>query len=337
MKYFENIDLRILIIFLFIFILSFFIKKISKYLNLYDNPNSKRKLHQKPISTINGFLILLTLNIYFLLDIFLFNEFYFQINIIFLLLINIFYFIGYIDDIKNLSPIKKSIIIFIILLILIPLGQNLILNSLIFENLTNKEIYLNQSSVFITIFFIYIFYNFLNFIDGLNGVAISVAIFFISLLGLNRGVFLNLEILIILILLYCLALNIKNISFLGNAGVGVLGIFISILYVFEYNFNKTLLSDEIFLIFFIPGMDMTRLVISRIKSGKSIAGGDLNHLHHYLLNITNKKYVFLIYILMTIIPFLITKIINNNLIIIILSFIIYTFTIILLKRFPKKT
>ena len=271
MKYFENIDLRILIIFLSIFILSFFIKTISKYLNLYDNPNSKRKLHQKPISTINGLLILLTLNIYFLLDIFLFNEFYFIINIIFLLLINIFYFIGYIDDIKNLSPIKKSIIIFAVLLILIPLDQNLILNSLIFENLTNKEIYLNQASVFITVFFIYIFYNFLNFIDGLNGVAISVAIFFISILGLNRGVFLNLEILIILSLLYCLALNIKNISFLGNAGVAVLGIFISILYVFEYNLNKTLLSDEIFLIFFIPGMDMTRLVISRIKSGKSIS------------------------------------------------------------------
>ena len=112
MKYFENIDLRILIIFLSIFFLSFFIKTISKYLNLYDNPNSKRKLHQKPISTINGLLILLTLNFYFLLDIFLFYEFYFTINIIFLLLINIFYFIGYIDDIKNLSPIKKSIIIF---------------------------------------------------------------------------------------------------------------------------------------------------------------------------------------------------------------------------------
>jgi len=337
MKYFENIDLRILIIFLSIFFLSFFIKTISKYLNLYDNPNSKRKLHQKPISTINGLLILLTLNFYFLLDIFLFYEFYFTINIIFLLLINIFYFIGYIDDIKNLSPIKKSVIIFTILLILIPLDQNLILNSLIFENLTNKEIYFNQSSVFITVFFIYIFYNFLNFIDGLNGVAISVAIFFISVLGLNRGVFLNIEILIILSLLYCLALNIKNISFLGNAGVAVLGIFISILYVFEYNLNKTLLSDEIFLIFFIPGMDMTRLVISRIKSGKSISDGDLNHLHHYLLNIINKKYVFLIYILMTVIPFLMTKIINNNLIIIILSFIIYIFTIILLKRFPKKT
>tara|TARA_Y100000389_G_scaffold187078_1_gene208124 strand:- start:1449 stop:2462 length:1014 start_codon:yes stop_codon:yes gene_type:complete len=337
MKYFENLDLRILIIFLSIFFLGFFVKTISKYFNLYDNPNSKRKLHQEPISTINGFLILLTLNIYFVLDIFLFNEFYFKINVIFLLLINIFYFIGYIDDIKNLSPIKKSVIIFIILLILTPLDKNLTLKSLIFKNLINNEIYLNQSSILITVFFIYIFYNFLNFIDGLNGVAITVAIFFITVLGLNRGEFLNLEMLIILCLLYCLTLNIKNISFLGNAGVAVLGVFISILYVFEYNLNKTLLSDEIFLIFFIPGMDMTRLVFSRIKSGKPISDGDLNHLHHYLLNITDKKYVFLIYILMTIIPFLMTKIISNNLIIIILSFIIYTSIIILLKRFPKKT
>lgn len=337
MKYFENIDLKILIIFLSIIFLSFFTKTISKYLNLYDIPNSKRKIHQKPISTINGLLILLTLNIYFLLDIILFNEFYFKINIIFLFLINFFYFIGYIDDIKNLSPLKKSIIIFLILLILIPLDENLILKSLIFENLTNKKIDLNQSSVFVTVFFIYIFYNFLNFIDGLNGIAVSVAIFFISILGLNRGIFLNHEILIILTLLYCLILNINNISFLGNSGVAVLGVFISTLYITEYNLNKTLLSDEIFLIFFIPGIDMTRLVISRIKSGKSISNGDLNHFHHYLLNITNKKYVFLIYIVITVIPFLMTKIINNNLIIIILSLVIYSFTLILLKSFPKKT
>ena len=336
MSYLENINHKILIVFLLIFFISFFLKKISRYLNLYDRPISKRKLQRKPTSTINGLLILITLNIYLFLDIFLFNELYLKLNIIIWILINTFYILGYIDDIKDLSAKKKTIIIILFLLIFIPLDPNLILKSLIFQNLTNKEINLNQSSILITIFFMYIFYNFINFIDGLNGIAISVTIFFIIVLGFERGVFLNLEILMILTLLYCLVLNLKNISFLGNSGVSVLGIFISSLYILEYNLNKTLLCDEIFLIFFIPGIDMTRLVISRMSSGRSISDSDLNHLHHYFLNIINKKYVFLIYTVITTIPYLMTKIIDNNLIIIVLSIVIYASTMIVLKRFSKK-
>ena len=336
MGYLENIDQKILIVFLLIIFISFFLKKISRYLNLYDRPSSKRKFQRKPTSTINGLLILITLNIYLFLDIFLFNELYFKLNIIILILINTFYILGYIDDIKDLSAKKKTIIIILFLLVFIPLDPNLILKSLIFQNLTNKEINLNQSSILITVFFMYIFYNFINFIDGLNGIAISVSIFFIIVLGFERGAFLNLEILMILTLLYCLVLNLKNISFLGNSGVSVLGIFISSLYIFEYNLSKTLLCDEIFLIFFIPGIDMTRLVISRMSSGRSISDSDLNHLHHYFLNIINQKYVFLIYTITTTIPYLMTKIIDNNLIIIILSIAVYSSTMIVLKRFSKK-
>ena len=182
MKYIENIDFRIFIIFSIIFILSFFINKISKLLNLYDVPKSVRKIHKEPISIIGGFLILVTLNIYFFSDYFIFKEFNLRFNITMLILINIFYILGYFDDIKDLSPKIKSLIILFTLLIVIPFDQNLLLKTLIFKNLISKEVDLNQSSIFITIFFIYIFYNFLNFIDGLNGVAISVAIFFIIVL-----------------------------------------------------------------------------------------------------------------------------------------------------------
>ena len=108
MGYLENIDQKILIVFVLIIFISFFLKKISQYLNLYDRPSSKRKFQRKPTSTINGLLILITLNIYLFLDIFLFNELYFKLNIIILILINTFYILGYIDDIKDLSAKKKN-------------------------------------------------------------------------------------------------------------------------------------------------------------------------------------------------------------------------------------
>ena len=97
-----------------------------------------------------------------------------------------FLFLGYYDDLNDISAKNKTFIILISLLIIIPFDQNLVLKSLIFKQLTSKEIFLNQLSIFITIFFIYIFYNFMNFIDGLNGVALSVAIFFIIILALER-------------------------------------------------------------------------------------------------------------------------------------------------------
>ena len=336
MHYLENIDLRIIIIFIIILVLSFFINKISKLLNLYDIPISERKIHKNPISIINGFLILVTLNIYFFSDYFIFKEFNLRFNIIILILINIFYILGYFDDIKDLSPKTKTFLILFILLIIIPFDQNLVLKTLIFKNLIGKEIYLNQSSIFITIFFIYIFYNFLNFIDGLNGVAISVALFFIVVLSIERGIFLNLEILIILTLILCLILNLKNKSFLGNSGISTLSLLISIFYIREYNLNQTLLCDEIFLIFLIPGIDMTRLVFSRIMTGKSISDADLNHLHHYFLNIIDRKFVFIFYLVTVSIPYFISKLLENYILSIFISLIIYLCIFIFLRRMPKK-
>ncbi len=312
-------------------------KKISKLLGLYDFPNSDRKIHDKPVSLINGFIILITLNLYFIFDIFFFKEFNLKFDFLIIILLNFFYFLGYYDDLKDITAKTKTIIILLFLLIIIPFDQNLVLKSLIFKQLTFKEIFLNQSSIFVTIFFIYIFYNFMNFIDGLNGVAISVALFFIIILAFERGKFYNLEILLIICLMYCLLLNLKTKSFLGNSGISILSIFISISYIRDYNLYKSLLCDEIFIIFFIPGIDMTRLVFSRIISGKSISHGDKNHLHHLLLKFINKKYIFMYYLGLSTFPYLIYVISSNFLISVIASLFFYSLLILFLKRGPIKS
>ncbi len=323
--------LYILIITIFM-MTGLFYKKISEIMKLYDFPNSDRKIHVKPVSLINGFIILITFNLYFFFDIFFFKKFNSEFAILIIILCNFFYFLGYYDDLKDISAKYKTFIILASLLIIIPFDQNLVLKSLIFKQLTSKEIFLNQSSIFVTIFFIYIFYNFMNFIDGLNGVAISVAIFFIIILALERGRFFNLEILLVLCLLYCLTLNLKNKSFLGNSGISVLSIFISVFYIRDYNLYKSLFCDEIFIIFFIPGIDMTRLVFSRILSGRSISHGDKNHLHHFFLNRFDKKYVFVYYLIATTSPYLIYNLTANFIFSVIISLVLYSSLILFLKR-----
>ncbi len=335
MQFLTNISYEPFLIIVFTVFISLFYKKICNFFNLYDEPKNIRKLHKIPIPLINGFLLLISTNIYLIFDIYFLKENYLRFNLLLIILINFFYLLGYFDDLRDLSPKLKSSIIIAILLIIIPFDQNLILKSLIFESLIEKEILLNQSSLFLTVFFIYIFFNFLNFIDGLNGIAISISSYFILILGFERGYFYNIEVLIVLCLILCLFFNLRDKSFLGNSGISLLGILISTLYIKEYNINQTILCDEIFIIFFIPGIDMTRLVFSRIYNGNSISNADLNHLHHHLLKICDKKYVFLVYLTISIFPYILSKFIVNYFLVIIVSLLIYFLLIYFLKRFNK--
>ena len=334
---FENIFYELLIINIFGIILTFFYKKISSIFKLYDYPNSERKIHKEPISLFIGLKILIILNLYFILDIFFLKLSYLKINLLFLILINIFYIIGYADDIKNLSPRFKSFLIFCSLLVLIPLDQTLIIKNLEFENLYPQKIELYQSSIFITIFFIYIFYNLLNFSDGLNGISITVSIFFILALIIEKKSITNVELILIIALILSLFLNLQNKSFTGNSGISVISIYLSINYIYQYNVTDLIFCDTIFIIFFIPGIDMTRLVFSRILEGNSISEGDLNHLHHLLMHVVKKEFVFIIYILITIFPYFLSKLMDNNLITIILSLTIYIFIVLILRQKRKKT
>lgn len=334
---FNSIQIN-LILFFVTLILFFFYKRqlISECLNLYDYPKTSRKRHQKPVSLVNGFLILVCLNLILLFDIFFFQLSSYKTNIIFIILFTVFFTIGYLDDLKNLKPTVKTFCIFLVLLIIIPLDQSLVLKQLIFKNFFQKTIILNESSLFLTVFFIYIFYNFMNFSDGLNGIAISLSIFFIGVLIFERGIITYLELILLLSLLFCLILNVLNLSFLGNSGISLLSIVISLIYIQDYNINKTLLCDQIFIIFLIPGLDLIRLVIERTFKGQPFYQGDLNHLHHLMTKIFQKRVVFIFYMIITILPYLISNTIEDLKISIFLGIILYTSIFLFLKNYPKK-
>ena len=331
-RIFDEINSISIYVFLFCVTLSLFRKNISDLFNLYDRPDTIRKLHKNTTSTFNGFLIISLVLAYSLLDFFFFKEFNLNFNITLSIITLSFYLIGLYDDKKNLSPTYKTFLIFLLLLMIMPLNQNFIIKTLDFKNLFNFPIILNQASIFVTIFFIYIFYNLLNFADGKNGVALIVAIAFIVILAVEKNKVTNLDFLILTTLLICLYLNLKNLSFLGNSGSAALSVFISLNYIFEYNSQSTLKCDEIFLIFLIPGMDMTRLVIERTSKGKSISLGDLNHLHHHIGSICSDKYIFIIYGIVTLIPYITSFLIDSYLVLILGNILFYLGVLIFFKK-----
>lgn len=307
-------------------------EKISISLKLMDFPDNLRKSHLQPTPCVGGIIIFP----YFVISIFSMNNLSIlktKLLLIWLFLFASFFFIGLLDDRYNLSAKTKTFILTLILFITVPLDKSLLIQSVDLKDI-KLFISLNEGALFFTIFCIYFLYNALNFSDGFNGISISISIyFFILLLTLNQS--LNI---IYLSSIFCLILvlipNLLNKIFIGNSGVSLLSIVLSILFIENYN-NEKIYFDEIILVFFLPTLDAARITIERIINGRSPFESDRNHFHHLLIKIFDKKYIFIIYLLITMIPFLLSKILLATYISFIICFLSYLIFLIYLKKLKR--
>ena len=125
---FNIVSVFFLILFVFLFNLIFFLKfnSISNFLALFDKPDGKLKRHSKPISLIGG-LVIIT-NVYLIIFLLGFFNIYpiFESQFLFSIIIlsTLFYLIGLIDDLKNLTPnIKLLLLLFSISSVSKPLNK----------------------------------------------------------------------------------------------------------------------------------------------------------------------------------------------------------------------
>ena len=113
-----------------IFFLTFF-KKISEFINVFDLPDNKRKIHKEKIPLLGGLIFLFNIICYLLYEFLtnkekIFTIFYFQETLsifIFFFSIILIFLIGYIDDKIKLSARARLIFLSFIILI------NLLVNS----------------------------------------------------------------------------------------------------------------------------------------------------------------------------------------------------------------
>lgn len=307
-------------------------EKISISLKLMDFPDNLRKSHLQPTPCIGGIIIFP----YFVISIFILNNLSLlktKLLLIWLFLFTSFFLIGLLDDRYNLSAKTKTFILTLILFITVPLDKSLLIQSLDLKDI-KLFISLNEGALFFTIFCIYFLYNSLNFSDGFNGISISISIyFFILLLALHQSLSI-----FYLSSIFCLILilipNLLNKLFIGNSGVSLLSIILSILFIENYNSGK-IYFDEIILIFFLPTIDAARITIERIINGRSPFESDRNHFHHLLVKIINKRYIFIFYLLITMTPFLLSKIGLSTYTSFIICFLSYLVFLIYLKKFKK--
>jgi len=257
--------------------LIFKFSKIGLFKLNIDYPDSNRRIHTKPVALAGGLIIILNIFLLLIYLIFFKKE---TIELSFFLGCLMIFTLGFLDDKYKLSYNKKFIFLSLIFSICFFLDKNLRVDQLYIESI-DKTVNINNFSFFFTILCFLLFSNALNMFDGINCQCIIFSILLFSyLLNLQNQL---LIIYLILVLIFTLYLNSKNLIFLGNSGSYLLSYIISHQVIYFYNSKFIRSVEEIFILLMVPGVDMLRIFFQRLSHKKNPFKPDKMHLHHILL------------------------------------------------------
>lgn len=334
--------MNILILFTIILVINliFLIKfqQINKIFKIIDKPDGKLKKHKDPVSLLGGLVILLNMYlIIFLIQFFGLEYLIFEKNFLYIIIIlsSIFYLIGIIDDLKNLNPNIKLVLIILSIALIVHIFPDLNLE-LIKISFLEKNFYFNNFSDIFIILSYSLLLNALNMFDGIN-LQLILFCFFIFCIFIFKGFVSVFFILLLIPMIILSILNYRNKIFLGDGGSYILGGIIGTTFIYQYkNFENFLYGDEIFVILFIPAIDMLRLFVLRLFNKKNPFKGDLNHLHHLVLNLINDPNKTIILTLsMCILPTILLILKLNTIYILIINLMVY-FSLILYLGYKQK-
>ena len=326
----------LLSIFLFFYIFFYINRnKICQFLGLIDIPNDKRKIHSKSTPLLGGLIVLLTIviNIKNFYNFLPSKEF-----LILLSLISIYFVLSLIDDIKNLNSYFRLVFLFLITYLLLSYSDIFVIKKLIF-NFNQIEINLGIFDIFITTLCILLLVNAVNLSDGINGLSTLLILswfLYIKLILFNDLTLFNFSTIVILLIIFYHIF--KGAYFMGDYGVTVSALIIGLISISGYSLQNDNLDqifvEELFLLFFIPGLDMFRLFIERIFKKKDPFSPDKNHLHHILINRFNLKKTLLVYFIISFTPIFIYKTTNLNTLFLIIIYSLFYFVFI--NKITKK-
>lgn len=222
----------------------------------------------------------------------------------------IVFFIGIIDDLLSLSPIRKLMGQILSILVLIYLAELKILSM---HNLFGVQDLPDWISVFFTIFVVVVITNSYNLIDGIDGLAGGLgaiaSLFFGVIFLLNKDAqYAIISFALLGSLVAFLRYNFHPAKiFMGDTGSLVIGLILSILAIRLINTGITIPYIEYsvdrgpfiaIVLLSVPLYDTFRVFFIRILSGYHPLHPDRNHIHHVLLDLGfgHKKSTLILYV-----------------------------------------
>lgn len=283
------------------YLLTMPVKYLAIKINAIDVPKDERRMHKKPIPTMGGLAIYISI----IVGMFLFInplEREFQAMALGASVIAIS---GMFDDTKGLSPSLKVVFQLIASAIVIFGGIKIdVISNIIGEK--GSVIGLGFLSYPITVLWIVGITNAINLIDGLDGLAAGVSAIAACCLAIISFIFDNpsIGILCFIITGACLGFLPFNFNpasiFMGDTGALLLGFMFSVVTVEGVMKTAGAVAIAIpALILAIPISDTFFAIIRRTLSGQSIAHADKGHLHHRImaLGYDQREAVLLLYLM----------------------------------------
>ena len=277
---FSFLSIFTLITFLIFLTVSKYSYKIKKGALLDKDFSKPQAFHQFAVSRCGGLAGIITLNFFFLIHFLLFSKILFE----YILISNLMFLIGFLDDIKiNINPSKRLLLMIIFLFFSIHFLPIEILNiDIVFlSNLLQIDIF---SSIFVLICFLFII-NGANLIDGFNGlltinlIIINLILIFINMSNGNNEflIFLTAQ---IIILLSFLLFNFPNAKiFLGDSGSYLMGSLVGLNVIITNNLNPNYSSFFFCTLLFYLFFEVLFSFFRKIIQNKSPVHPDNKHLH----------------------------------------------------------
>ena len=275
----------------FIFIISFFI--LIFLLNYYSEKknlltNKTGELHQ---SFTSSEMVPLLGGIYLFYGFFIIL---YQLSLINVFLIAIFFLIGFFSDLKLIrSPNFRLVLQFIVIAIFVFYNQLEITNTRIY--FLDSLLEIKYFNILFVIFCILVIVNGSNFIDGVNTNVIGYYIIISAILiflGLTNELSENINNLYLWIF-FCsvvYTLNFFNKIYLGDSGAYFLGFIYSIILINTYLLNQNISPFFIVLLLWYPGFENLFSLIRKLRINRSPMKPDQNHLHQLIFLFIKSKF-----------------------------------------------
>ena len=279
----DQIELSFLSIFtlltFFIFLLiSKYSYKFKKGILLDQDFSKPQAFHESAISRSGGLAGVISLNIFFIIYYLIYSKAFFD----YIVVCNLMFFIGFLDDVRTkISPSKRLILMIIFLFVSIQYFP-IIISNIDIPILTTLMSYDFFSTIFVLICFLFIV-NGANLIDGFNGLlAINLIIInsILSYINIYEG---NVEFSVFLIgqliiLLSFLLFNFPNSKiFFGDSGSYLMGSLVAFNTIVTNNLNSNYSSFFFCILLFYLFFEVFFSFIRKVVQKKSPVHPDREH------------------------------------------------------------
>ena len=323
----EYSSYSLILIFFIILTFTFKLDYLTKLTNLYDLPD-KRKIHSYKISRIGGLILFTSFLVGIYFNYLLVQKFDYGL----LIFASFFFIIGLIDDIINIKSIYRILLVISFVFFFTLLKNDVLIESIIF---LNQQYYFDEFSNLITVTCVLLLYISLNMLDGIDGIILVNFVLWIVFLNYFYEISSQsniLQISLVFASLILLFLNLKKKLFIGNSGTSLISSILCYFFI-QNNYFEPKNSIVTISVLIIPGIDMIRLFIFRLKNNLNPFTPDKKHFHHILYFKYNLKFTLLIYSCLIFMPFLISDLLNFKIeILTFISIVIYAYLVSTIKN-----